>query len=89
MAEITYHKSHTFIDNEDIEHSFITQLYKIGVYGTLDNDSNMQQCFDPQHIVKIEKGLKKQLKNKEIKSFELGIPITVSDESGFWEEILD
>lgn len=89
MAEITYHKSHTFIDNKDIEHSFITQLYKIGVYGILNNDSNMQINYDPQNIVKIEKGLKKQLKNKEIKSFKLGTPITVSDESGFWEEILD
>lgn len=47
MAKITYHKSHTFIDNKGIEHFFLTQLYQIGVYGILDNNSSMQGNYIP------------------------------------------
>ena len=88
MAKITYHKSHSFIDNEEKSHTFLTQLYKIGVYGILDNDSNFQGDFTPQQIKKIESNLQKQVDNKEIKEFTLGIPITVTDKTGFWEEVL-
>lgn len=85
---ITYHKSHSFIDLEGASHTFATQLYQIGVYGILDNDPTMQGNFQPSDIKKIEQGLPKQIKNKEIKSFELGIPITVQkNETGLWEEI--
>jgi len=85
--KITYHKSHTFITNDGIEHTFITQLYSIGVYGILDNNSSMQGSFTPQAIKKMEKNLKKQKELGKIKDFTLGVPITVTDASGFWEEI--
>lgn len=87
MAKVTYHKSHKFVTNEGVEHTFITQLYQIGVYGILDNDPTMQGNFSPTQIKKMEANLQKQLDAGEIKSFELGIPITVTDKSGLWEKI--
>lgn len=87
MAKVTYHKSHTFVDKDDVKHSFITQLYQIGVYGILDGDPSMQFNLTPQDIRKIEKSLAKELAANEIKSFELGVPITVTDKSGLWEEV--
>lgn len=87
MTKITYHKSHTFIDKNDMKHSFITQLYKVGVYGILDNNSAFQGNFNPKDIRNMEKGLQKAVDNETIKSFELGTPITVTDKSGFWEEV--
>ena len=54
MAIVTYHKSHTFIDDEDVTHNFLTQLYKTGVYGILDNLPSMQGSFTPQQIKRIE-----------------------------------
>ena len=84
---ITYHKSHKWVDNNDIEHTFVTQLYKIGVYGIIDNNPDMQGIFRPNQIVRIEKSLQKQVDNKKIKSFELGIPITVHIKNGLWEEV--
>ncbi len=87
MAKVTYHKSHSFIDNEGKEHNFQTQLYQIGVYGIANGNPALQGSFTPQKIRKMEKHLQKRLDAKEIKSFELGIPITVTDESGFWEEV--
>ncbi len=87
MSNITYHSSHTFETNDGVKHSFITQLYKVGVYGILDNDPSMQGHFRPQDIKKMEKDLQKQLDIGKIKSFELGIPITVTDKSGLWEKV--
>lgn len=90
MAKITYHKSHSFVDNNDVENTFMTQLYQIGVYGILNNNAAEQGSFTPQGIVKLEKNLEKAVKDKKIKSFELGIPITVeSNKSGFWEEVIE
>jgi len=87
MPKITYHKSHEFTTNDGSEFTFATQLYKVGVYGILNNDANMQGNFKPQEVKKMEKNLQKLLDTKKIKSFKLGIPITVTDESGLWEEI--
>ena len=89
MAKVTYHKSHTFITNDDKEHTFVTQLYQTGIYGIVNNDPGRQGNFTPQAIVKLEKNLEKAVKDKKIKSFELGIPITVTDKSGFWEEVIE
>jgi hypothetical protein len=83
----TYHKSHSFVGMEDDKHTFATQLYQIGVYGILDGNSSMQGNFKPAAIIKMEKNLVKLKKEGKIKSFELGVPITVSEETGFWEEV--
>lgn len=87
MAKVTYHKSHKYVDLNGNEHNFQTQLYAVGVYGILDNRSDAQGNYTPQQIKKIEKSFKKLLDNNEIKSFELGIPITVTDESGLWKKV--
>lgn len=87
MAKITYHKSHKFVDNNGNEHTFQTQFYQTGIYGILDNDPTMQGSFTPNKIRSIEENLEKQLKEGLIKSYKLGIPITVSNESGLWKEV--
>jgi hypothetical protein len=86
MATITYHKWHTFIDDKGIEHRFNTQLYSIGVYGILDDNSSMQGSFTPQQVKRIEKNLIKEKEKGIIKDFTLGEPITVTDASGFWKK---
>lgn len=87
MAKVTYHKSHAFVDKSGNKHTFVTQLYKTGVYGILDNNPQMQGSFSPQQIKNMEENLEKRKKDGEIQSFELGIPITVTNSSGLWEEI--
>jgi hypothetical protein len=86
MSKVTYHKSHSFVDNEGNKHTFITQLYQVGVYGILDGDPSMQGNFTPQQIKKMEKDLEKAQKEGKIKSFELGVPITV-ETSGLLKEV--
>lgn len=87
MAKVTYHRSHSFIDLKGVNHSFITQLYKVGVYGILDGKSSLQDNFTPQRIRTMENALKKGVKDNKIKSFRLGMPITVTDKTGLWEEV--
>lgn len=87
MAIVKYHKSHSFVDLEGKTNNFFTQLYNIGVYGILNNDPSTQGNWSPQEIRKMEKELVKAKEKEQIKDFELGIPITVTDESGLWVEI--
>lgn len=88
MAKIEYHKSHSFVDLDGKVNTFNTQLYTIGVYGILNNDSSLQGNFTPQQIKKLEKELKTSKDNNMILSYELKNPITVSDETGFWVEVI-
>lgn len=84
----TYHRSHSFIVVETEERiSMITQLYNIGVYAIINNDPSLQFNLQPGNIVKIEKDLNKQLKAGIIKDLKFGVEITVTDETGFWEEV--
>jgi len=85
--KITYHKSHSFKDTEGVSHSFLTELYKIGVYGILDGDPSMQGGYSPTQIVKIEKGLSKLAKKGKITDLQFGNPITVQKIDGLWKEI--
>ena len=89
MSKVTYHKSHKFVDLDGKEHNFITQLYQIGVYGILDNNPAAQGGFSPRGVKRMARDLKKALKDKLIKSYELGMSITVTDETGFWEDVKD
>lgn len=83
-----YHKYHTFIncDNEK-EYKFTTQLYKVGVYGILNNDPAVQVNITPRQMVKLEKSLKKKETEGEIKQLEFGTPITVIENDGLYEEV--
>lgn len=86
MKTITYHKSHTFVENGK-RAECITQLYQIGVYLIINNDPAEQYTMQPKDIVKLEEHLKKEEKKGNITNLEFGIPITVTGESGLWEEV--
>lgn len=86
MKTITYHKSHTFVENgTNIE--CITQLYQLGVYLIVNGDPAEQYVMQPKDMVKLEKRLKREEKKGNITNLEFGIPITVTGESGLWEEV--
>lgn len=83
---IIYHKTHSFIQNGS-KVTCLTQLYKLGVYCIINNNSANQYCIPPIHMVKVEKLLKRKNKEHIISNLEFGRIITVTDESGFWEEV--
>lgn len=85
---VTYHRSYKYIKN-DKSVVLLTQLYKIGVYCIVNDDPNMQFGCKPAHLVNLEKKFKLAEKKGEITNLEFGIPITVTDKSGFWEEVKD
>lgn len=84
---ISYHVSHSFVDNKGNTISFATQLYSIGVYGIVNNNSAMQGNFTPQQIVKVEKHLNKQKENGEITDLKFGRQIEVAKVDGLWQEV--
>lgn len=86
MIKYTYHTSHSYIEN-DISISAITQLYEIGVYMIVNGDPALQFNLTPNKIVRFEKKLIKAEKEGKIKDLKFGRAITVTDESGFWEEV--
>ena len=85
MKNITYHKSHTFVENGK-KAKCITQLYQIGVYLIINDDPAEQYTMQPKDIVK-RRTFKKEEKKGNITNLEFGIPITVTKESGLWEEV--
>ena len=90
LKKFTYHKSLSFIDVENGQkQSFATQLYKIGVYGIMNNNSSMQGNFQPKDLVKTETKLKKLQEAGVIKDLVFGSPITVAQIDGFWTEVED
>lgn len=85
--KITYHRSHSFKDTEGVSHSFLTQLYDIGVYGIFDGNPSMQGKFSPAQIVKIEKRISKLAEEGEITDLQFGSLITVQEIDGAWKEV--
>ena len=67
MAEVTYHKSHSFVDLEGKTYTFLTQLYKVGAYGILNGGFSTQVGFTPQGIKKMENLEKSKTKRKDFK----------------------
>lgn len=90
--EYTYHKSHKAVylgeKGENITMHFVTQLYQVGIYGIVNGDASMQGSYEPKQLVNMEKKLRKQLKEGKVLSLEFGTPITVTDESGLWKEVI-
>jgi hypothetical protein len=85
-----YHITHTFtIVKGDQKITFATQLYKIGVYAIINNDSAMQMNLKPQDVVKIEKKVQKDFELGIVKDLKFGREIVVSDETGFFEEVTE
>ena len=81
---VIYHESYKYMKNGESV-VVLTQLYQVGVY-CIVND-NTQFGFDPIQLVNLEKSLKLAEKKGEIANLEFGRAITVTDESGFWEEV--
>ena len=67
----------------------ITQLYKVGVYGIMNNNPAQQFNATPMQLKASEKKLAKALAKGDLESLELLMPITVTDESGFWEQVTE
>ena len=84
---VTYHKSHSFETKEGDKIEVISQLYQVGVYIIVNGDSSQQYNMTPKKIANIEKTLKKDKEKGKIKNLKFGNPITVTDKSGFWEEV--
>jgi len=84
---ITYHRSVKFKPTDGPEQHLVTQLYKCGVYGIVNNDAAQQGNFTPGQLRSMEKKLQKAHAKGEVASIELTLPITVTDKSGFWEEV--
>jgi hypothetical protein len=88
LKTFTYHKSHSFVDVETGQKiTFATQLYQIGVYGIMNNNSSMQGNYEPKDIVKAEKNFVKLQEQGIIKDLVFGTPITVAQIDGFWKEV--
>lgn len=84
-TKITYPVSGSFtLDGESMD--FKTQLYKIGVYIIWNNNSSLQGGATPASMAKLHKKLLKDKEKGFITNLELGRMITVTDETGFWEE---
>lgn len=87
MGKWTYHKSHSYKTAKGEEVSFQTQLYKVGVYGIVNGDPAMQVSITPSALVKLERKLNKQLKAGTITDLVFRERITVSSDTGFYEEV--
>ena len=88
LKTFTYHKSHSFVDvGTGQKITFATQLYQIGVYGIMNNNSSMQGNYEPKDIVKAEKNFVKLQEQGIIKDLVFGTPITVAQIDGLWKEV--
>lgn len=83
----TYHTSHSFTDEQGQKMSAQTQLYQVGVYMIVNGDPALQFNIEPKAIVKMEKSLTKDAAAGKITDLTWGPEITVSDETGFFEEV--
>jgi flagellar basal body rod protein FlgC len=87
LKTFTYHKSHSFVDVKTGQKiTFATQLYQVGVYGIMNNNSSMQGNYEPKDIVKAEKNFVKLQEQGIIKDLVFGTSITVAQIDGFWKK---
>lgn len=84
---ITYHKSHSYVNEKGVKISVITQLYQIGIYGIINGNPSLQFTSNPKDLAKLEKKLKKEQEEGKITDLQFGLPITVTNESRFWKEV--
>lgn len=87
--KVTYNTYHSFKDKDGKKHTMTSQLYQVGIYVIFDNDSTQQGSLTPQKIRKIQNKLRKYGKAGLISELCFGPEITVSDDSGFWKEIVN
>jgi hypothetical protein len=70
--------------NANSTFQYVTQLYEIGVYIIINNDSQLQFIFSPKDM---EKFVKKMLKDDKIKSVDKGSIVNVQEVDGFFKEV--
>ncbi len=87
MKKYTYHVTHNFTTEKNEKVSFVSQLYQVGVYAIINSNAALQFNLLPSDIVKTEKKLTKDFNSGKITDLRFGREITVSDSSGFWEEV--
>jgi len=84
----TYHVSSSFTHVESgTKHVMASQLYQIGVYVILDNNSAQQFGCKPSNMVKAEKQLNADLALGLISDVTFGREIKVSEIDGFYVEV--
>ena len=84
--KFAYNTSATFSD-KDGNHSYTSQLYKVGIYCMFDSDPSAQFNLTPRQMVKLKKELSKQSEEGKISDLKFGREITVSEVDGFWTEV--
>lgn len=87
--KVTYNTYHSFKDKDGKKRTMTSQLYQVGIYVIFDNDSTLQGSLTPQKIRKFQNKLRKDEKAGLISELCFGPEITVSDDSGFWKEIVN
>lgn len=70
--------------NDNSTFQYVTQLYQIGVYIIMNNDSQLQFNFTPKDM---EKFVKNMLKDDKIKSVDKGRIVNVQEVDGLFKEV--
>lgn len=81
----TYYRSGKMLLKDGTATSFATQLYQIGVYLIIDNNSALQGGTHPKNMERLVKDWEK--KKEEGATILWGSSITVTEEDGFFEEV--
>ena len=83
----SYYMSGSF-KKDDISFSFVTQLYKTGIYTILNNDPELQFSQNPSGMVKTQKRIQEDFDNDVIQDLVWGKQITViKDDNGLYQEV--
>ena len=86
----TYYKCASWNDAKLGKMRYVTQLYSIGIYCamyTAGKSMPTQMSFQGKDIVRFMKHLRILEKEGKITDLVFGHETTISDETGFWEEI--
>ncbi len=86
--KVSYSTYYSFKDKDGQKHSMTSQLYQVGVYLILNNNSSLQASSTPQKMKKVQDKLRKDEVAGRITELVLGPEITVSDDSGLWKEVV-
>ncbi|HSH24870.1 MAG TPA: hypothetical protein VLA13_04955 [Massilibacterium sp.] len=89
MKKWKYHVSHSFIiKDENKKVSFLSQLYKVGIYAIINGDPSQQLSLTPKKVAKMEKNLIAMEKKGLIINLKFGPEMTVTkDENGFFVRV--
>ena len=83
----TYNVTHSYIDiKTNVKYNAVTQLYAVGVYCIINNNSKLQLNLSPNQMQTLTRKLKKQQEKGLIKDLIFGREIKVTKgENGYYE----